>query len=132
MRKSAEPMSGDYPLFGTGPGTFATVFQLYRYSEGVHWEEQVYDDWLEIRITFGWLGFGIMLAALAVTALRGFFPGGLRGLRPLVFFAWMALGGCLLHARFDIPFQIHSILLLFLAICAILLNLGRASGASGR
>ena len=132
MQQAAEPMVRDYPLFGTGPGSFATVFQLYRFSDDVYWSEQAYDDWLEIRITLGWLGFGLLLAALAATALRGFLPGGVRGHRSLVFFAWVALGGCLLHARFDIPFQIHSTLFVFLLICAILLNLGRTPGISGR
>ncbi len=129
LHDSAEPMARDYPLFGTGPGTFATVFQLYRYSDNVYWSEQVYDDWLETRITFGWLGFGLLLAALGVTAVRGFLPGGVRP-RQLVFCAWVALGGCLVHARFDIPFQVHSTLFLFLLICAMLLNLGRGAVAS--
>ena len=30
MYDFARPMAADYPLFGTGPGTFETVFQLYR------------------------------------------------------------------------------------------------------
>jgi hypothetical protein len=123
-------MAGDYPLYGTGPGTYASVFQLYRFSEKVIWFEQVHDDWLETRITFGWLGFGALVAALGVVALRGFFSGGLRGLQPLKFFGWVSLGGCLLHARFDFPLQIHSTLFLFLAVCAILLNLGRGPGDS--
>ena len=125
-------MAADYPLYGTGPGTYASVFQLYRFSENVIWYEQVHDDWLETRITFGWLGLGELLAALAVIALRGFFSGGLRDLQPLKFFGWVSLGGCLLHARFDFPFQIHSTLFLFLTICAILFNLGRGQGNSPR
>jgi len=131
---SAEPMAGDYPLYGTGPGTFATVYQLYRISDETFWPEQLHDDWLETRITFGWLGFALLLAALAGTALRSFMPGGVRGHRHLVVGAWVALAGCLVHARFDYPFQIHSTLLLFLVICALLLNLGRhtAASSSGR
>lgn len=129
LHDSAEPMARDYPLYGTGPGTFATVFQLYRYSDNVYWSEQVYDDWLETRITFGWLGFGLLLAALGLTVARGFLPGGVRP-RQLVFCSWVALGGCLVHARFDIPFQIHSTLFLFLLICAMLLNLGRGTALS--
>jgi hypothetical protein len=38
----------------------------------------------------------------------------------------VALGGCLLHARFDFPLQMYSILLLFLALCAVLFSLSRA------
>jgi NADH:ubiquinone oxidoreductase subunit 6 (subunit J) len=42
---------------------------------------------------------------------------------------WVALGGCLLHARYDFPFQIHSILFLFLVLCAILFTLSHQKAA---
>jgi hypothetical protein len=41
------------------------MFQLYRFSDEVYWPEQLHNDWLETRITFGWLGFLMLLAALA-------------------------------------------------------------------
>jgi len=132
MYVAAQPMAKDYPLFGTGPGTFGTVFQLYRFSDEVYWPEQLHNDWLETRITFGWLGFLMLLAALACVGLRWQVPGGIRGSRRLVVLAWLGLGGCLVHALFDFPFQIHSTLFLFLVICAILFSLGRSSGASRR
>lgn len=128
--ESAEPMAADYPVFGTGPGTFGTVFQLYRYSNATYWPEQLHDDWMETRITFGWAGLILILSALACVALRWFAPGGLRGSRRFVVLAWAGLGGCLLQARFDFPFQIYSILFLFLVICAMLFNFSRRSGVS--
>ena len=30
------------------------------------------------------------------------------------------VGGCLVHAAFDFPFQVHSVLTLFLVLCAVL------------
>lgn len=132
MYDAARPMAADYPVFGTGPGTFATVFQLYRFSNSTYWPEQLHNDWLETQITFGWLGLLLLLAALACVALRWFAPGGIRGGRRLVMLAWLGLVGCLVHARFDFPFQIHSVLFLFLVICAILFSLGRKSGVSRR
>ena len=113
MYAAAQPMVQDYPIFGTGPGTFATVFQLYRYSDETYWPEQLHNDWLETRITFGWLGFSLLLAALACVGLRWFVPGGIRGSRRFVVLAWLGLGGCLVHALFDFPFQIHSTLFYF-------------------
>jgi O-antigen ligase len=130
MYAAARPMAQDYPVFGTGPGTFATVFQLYRYSTETYWPEQLHNDWLETRITFGWSGFLLLLAALGCVGLRWFVPGGLRGSRRFVVLAWLGLGGCLVHALFDFPFQIHSTLLLFLVICAMLFGLSRNAGAS--
>jgi hypothetical protein len=129
---AAEPIANNYPLFGTGPGTFASVFQLYRLSYGEDWPEQLHNDWLETRITFGWLGLGLLLTALAIVGLRGFLPGGIGGCQPLIVLAWIGLAGCLVHARFDFPLQLHSILLLFLVICALLFNLSDSSSASQR
>jgi O-antigen ligase len=132
MYDAARPMASDFPLFGTGPGTFATVFQLYLFSTDTYWPEQLHNDWLETRITFGWLGFGLLLAALACVGLRWFTPGGIRGSRRFIVLAWLGLGGCLAQARFDFPFQIHSTLFLFLVICAILFGLSGSAGGARR
>jgi len=128
---SAKPMA-DFPLFGTGPGTFGTVFQLYLISSSTYWPGQLHNDWLETRITFGWVGMALLLAALACVGLRWFVPGGIRGGRRFVILIWLALAGCLIEARYDFPFQIHSILFLFLVFCAVLFSLSRRSGASRR
>ena len=132
MYEAAKPMAADYPLFGTGPGTFGTVFQLYMISSSTYWPEQLHNDWLETRITFGWLGTALLLAALVCVFLRWFAPGGIRGGRRFVVLIWLSLAGCLVEAIYDFPFQIHSILFLFLAVCAVLFSLGRRSGASRR
>jgi hypothetical protein len=119
MYVDARPMAADYPAFGTGPGTFGTVFQLYRISNETYWPEQLHNDWLETRITFGWTGLLLALAALGCVAAAGFFAP-----RRFAVMAGLALAGCLIHARFDFPLQIHSILFLFLLIAAMLTALG--------
>ena len=125
MYDAARPMARDYPLFGTGPGAFASVFQLYRKSTETYWPAQLHNDWLETRITFGWLGSGLIALAFLAVLVRWFAPGGLHVGRRFMILMWLALGGCLVHARFDFPFQIYSILFLFLVQCAILFNLSR-------
>jgi len=132
MFDAARPMAADYPLFGTGPGTFGTVFQLYLISSSTYWPEQLHNDWLETRITFGWFGTALLLAALACVFLRWVAPGGIRCGRRFVVLIWLSLAGCLVEAIYDFPFQIHSILFLFLAVCAMLFSLGRRSGTSRR
>jgi O-Antigen ligase len=132
MFDAARPMAADYPLFGTGPGTFGTVFRFYLVSTATYWPDQLHNDWLETRITFGWVGLALLLAALACVALRWFVPGGIRGGRRFVFFIWLSLAGCLIEALYDFPFQIHSTLFLFLVLCAVLFNLSYRSGASRR
>jgi O-antigen ligase len=122
---SACSMATDYPLFGTGPGTFATVFQLYRISNSTYWPEQLHNDWLETRITFGWFGLILLLMALGCIVFRWFAPGGIRASKWFVLLAWLGPLGCLVHACFDFPFQIYSILFLFLVICAALFAMTR-------
>jgi len=125
MYEKGRPMAAEYPLFGTGPGTFETVFPLYRFSTRAYWPAQLHNDWLETRITFGWLGSGLIALALVAALLRWFARGGIHGGRRFITLIWLALAGCLVHARYDFPFQIYSIVLLFLVLCAILSNLTR-------
>jgi O-antigen ligase len=125
MYANAAPMARDYPVFGTGPGTFESVFQLYRTSSNTYWPAQLHNDWLETRITFGWAGSVLLIGALALVVARWFFPGGIGAGRRFTFLLWAALGGCLIHARWDFPFQVYSVLLLFLFLCAVLFSLSR-------
>ncbi len=120
MYANARPMARDYPLFGTGPGTFETVFQLYRITTSTYWPAQLHNDWLETRITFGLMGGALIAAAFVLACSRWFTPGVIHGGRRFMLLLWLALAGCLAHARYDFPFQIHSILFLFLIWCAIL------------
>jgi hypothetical protein len=67
----------------------------------------------------------MILLALVTVLLRWFAPNGIHGGRRFVILIWLALAGCLIHARFDFPFQIASIAFLFLVWCAVLFNLSR-------
>ena len=125
MYEAARPMAADYPLFGTGPGTFESVFQLYRLSTDTYWPAQLHNDWLETRITFGCLGSALIALAFVAVVLRWFARGGIHGGRRFIILTWLALAGCLVHARYDFPFQVHSIVFLFLVLCAILFTLTR-------
>ncbi len=127
MYDVARPIAGDYPLFGTGPGSFETVSQLYPRPD-MFWPTQLHNDWLETRITFGWVGSALIALAFVCVLVRWATPGGIHGGRRFVILAWLALAGCLLHARFDFPFQVHSTLFLFLLLCAILSTLTRRTG----
>ncbi|MGO8679062.1 MAG: O-antigen ligase family protein [Limisphaerales bacterium] len=121
----AKPMAEDYPVFGTGPGTFGTVFQFYRKPTEAQWWVQLHDDWLETRITFGWVGCGLIGLAFVTVILRWFGRGGIHGSRRFMVLMWLSLAGCLTQARWDFPFQIYSIVFLALVLCAIAANLTR-------
>lgn len=122
---TARKIAADYPFLGTGPGTFDPVFQMYRSSPDEYWPAQLHNDWLETRLTFGGIGFAAALLALGLVLGRWLLPGDIPVSWTLAGFFWLAIAGCLLHARFDFPFQIYSIVFLFLVLCAILSTFSR-------
>lgn len=130
MYDTARRIAEDYPLFGTGPGTLDPVFQVYRKTTDEYWPAQLHNDWLETRVTFGWLGSAMIGLVFILVLVRNFLPGGVPTGWRLTLLIWIALGGCLLHARWDFPLQVYSILFLFLLHCAMLTTLSRRTLAS--
>jgi len=127
MYKTARIIADENPVFGTGPGTFEHVFQLYRQSLDEYWPKQLHNDWLELLLTFGWVGFSLILVALALIIAHGFRTAGIPASRRFVWLMWLALAGCLLQARWDFPFRVYSVAFLFLALCAVLTTLAKSS-----
>ncbi|MCX6906051.1 MAG: O-antigen ligase family protein, partial [Verrucomicrobia bacterium] len=125
MYERALPMAADYPLFGTGPGTFEPVFQLYRDKTDTYWPAQLHNDWLETLITFGWVGSTLIMLAFLAMLARWFTAGGILGPRRFVMCIWLAMAGCLVQARVDFPFQMHSVVFLFLILGAVLTIVSR-------
>ncbi|MCS7090571.1 MAG: O-antigen ligase family protein [Verrucomicrobiota bacterium] len=120
MYETGRAIAQDYPWFGTGPGTLGTVFQLYRKSPEDYWPAQLHNDWLEYRVTWGRVGLALILLAFGMIWLRYFLPGGVITSWRLWLFYAVALGGCLVHARWDFPLQIPSIQHLVTIHCAAL------------
>jgi O-antigen ligase len=131
MFDTGRRMAADAPFFGTGPGSFRNLFPFYLRAPDEYWPAQMHNDWLETRITFGSVGLGLLLLALGLAAGRWLGTGGLPAGRQFVWLTWCALGGCLVHARFDFPFQIASIVAVFLLLCAVLSCLARPRGDAG-
>jgi hypothetical protein len=119
----ARPMADDCPLYGTGTGTFGPLFQLYRPDPEEYWPAQLHNDWLETLITFGWLGSAMILLAWCLVLGHWFVGGGIHAKATVVALYWAAFAGCLFYARYDFPFQIYSILFLFLVLAAALFSL---------
>lgn len=118
-------MAANNPLFGTGPGSLETMYQLYMHHWDDFWPAQLHNDWLEILATYGIVGFTLILICLGLAVSRSLFPGGIRTSAPFVQLLWIALAGCLIHAAFDWPMECHAVLTLFLVIGAILSCLSR-------
>lgn len=115
--ETAKPMLDDFPWWGSGAGTFSSIYQLYL-KPGQDWAAYLHNDWMEFQITLGKVGLGMLVTGLAVLFLRSWFGQGLPTLRVIPALWWLALAGCLAHARFDFPFQIYSVLFLFVVLAS--------------
>lgn len=119
--RNASQITKDYPIFGTGPGAFQSVYHLYRTEPKEEWHVFVHDDWLETRVSYGWVGFSIVVCNLIVlalwmaTAARRTLPGSFSVC------AAAGLAGALVHAKFDFPFQTYSIFFTFVTISSVML-----------
>jgi hypothetical protein len=119
---NARRMANDYVWWGSGAGTFTSLHQFYL-QPGQIWAAYAHHDWLETRITFGRIGLVLICLALGLIFLRSWIGRGLQILPLLIAYWWLALGGCLVHAIFDFPFQVYSVFFLFSVLAAILLVL---------
>jgi hypothetical protein len=126
--KDAAAMARDYPVLGSGAGTYASLYYLYRGDPNGEWSAYLHNDWLEYRITLGWLGFSLLLGLLTGALFNWFIGSGPPLPTLLAALIWIAMAGCLLHARFDLPFRVYSVAALFLLYCSILSSAGRGWG----
>jgi hypothetical protein len=129
--KNLPEMTRDFYLLGSGPGSFAALYQLYRQGPLEDWAAYAHNDWVELLITFGVFGGGFVILALLAALGRYFRGGGLAA--PPFFYGFVVLGmlGCLAHAVFDVPMEAYSVLFLFIFFCAILSVIGRRGAARG-
>jgi O-antigen ligase len=119
--ENSERIAHDFPLWGSGAGTFLAMYNLYRANPSQRWFAQAHNDYLETRVTLGAIGFFAVLACVILVFAHPLAGRGIPVSGHFIQFLWTAAGGCLLHAKFDFPFQIYSLLLLFLTLCAILM-----------
>jgi len=112
-------MAADHPWLGSGPGTFGPLYGVYRPNASEDWAWYAHNDWLETRITFGLVGIALVLLALMVAVASAFLPAGLPLPGTSIGLVWVGMAGCLIHALYDFPFQIHSVTALFLVLACL-------------
>jgi O-antigen ligase len=115
----------DFPVYGTGAGTFGAVYQLYRTDPEQSWYAYAHDDYLQTVVTYGRVGFTIIMFMLVSILAYWFLARGIPTSELFIAFVWLAAAGCLLHARFDFPLQIYSLQIMFVTLCGILTVLAR-------
>ncbi len=123
-------MMSDFRWLGSGADTYATIQPFYRKSVTEVWTGYAHNDWMEVVITLGAVGAGIVLVllilAMMMPGLQRRFGGGPTGL--MVYF-YLAMGGMLIHALVDFPFQMTALQVEFLFILAAFSTLVRKDSA---
>ena len=105
--KETVRISRDYPVLGSGLGTFAEVFPLYRPASLEKRWGNAHNDWLQLLAEGGPLAFGAMLLLLAATLRRL-----LRRKDPITSAMCAALVAITLQAFFEFPLRMPAIALL--------------------
>ncbi len=122
-------MEADFRWLGSGADTFASVHPFYRNAPTDEWVGYAHNDWLESVITLGVVGTTVLVLMLGLAVLIPWMnrrPGVPTEFAALL---GLGLGGMLLHATWDFPFQIMSLQLEFLFLLAALTTFGRKGSA---
>ena len=115
-------MAQDFAVFGSGAETFAPLYYFYR-KKDPEWNAYVHDDYLETRVTFGTVGFVIILMIFLAVWLVPFFGNGIPAPPEIFLLIGVAMVGILAHAKFDLPFQIYGLHSQFVLLCGVVTSL---------
>ena len=125
----AAPMVLDFPLTGTGAGSFYSVFPSYKTTDVHSFYDQAHNDFLQMTIEYGVPGVSI----LGFLVMFGFYKS-VRALRKrrnsifkgTAFACCMVIIGMLLHMTVDFPLQAFanaSYFVIFLSLSMIISSL---------
>jgi O-antigen ligase len=110
------------PVLGWGLGVFPTVYPQYRSFYTNFFVNQAHDDYVQLLVEMGGLGFAIMLGFLAIVFYRAIpktkewwrDPNGAVALAAL-----LGIIGILVHSFVDFNLQIPANAALFYVLCAV-------------
>ncbi len=128
-RALAKEMLVDYFWLGSGPKSFANLFEFYaqtpKQTKNFY---HLHDDYLEFLISFGVITFSVLILGL-ILVLTYYWWGPTGFKVPWEFHALILVGmaTCLIHARIDFPFQVYSILFYFVSLCGVMTTIRRPS-----
>jgi len=110
------------PVLGWGLGTFPVVYPQFRTFYTNRFVNQAHNDYLQLLVEMGLLGFGTMLWFVATAYTRairkiGDWTGDISGALALA--CVLGLTGILIHSALDFNLQIPANAALFYVMCAI-------------
>ncbi|MEO7741978.1 MAG: O-antigen ligase family protein [Usitatibacter sp.] len=112
----------DYPLFGSGPGTFASTFPRYRPETVVDYFDYAHNDYAQIGAETGLIGLGLMgllVGASLAAALLAQWRRRDPLMRGMAFAAVMGITAMLIHSWTDFNLQIPANASLFMVLLAL-------------
>ncbi len=121
IHRDAFRMFAAHPFFGSGFGTFATVFPHYRVFYDGFFVNHAHDDYLELILETGLAGFAVALWFLVLLYRGGSSRLQRAKLSPEALMSTAALAGCtgiLVHSFTDFNLHIPANAALFYVLCA--------------
>lgn len=115
----------DAPLFGTGLGSFETVYPSYQNLDLRASVEHAHGDWLEVALEAGAFGAALALGAILTfvfAAARSWRRARSKEMRALIAGGLAAAVAFAAHALFEFPFQIPGNSVVFLGVVGFLLS----------
>jgi putative inorganic carbon (hco3(-)) transporter len=112
----------DFPLLGSGAGTFYVVFPKYRGENVVNYYDYAHNDYAQIAAEMGWFGFGIaalLVLASFAAALRAQWTRSDPLARGMAFASLMGMTAILIHSWVDFNLQIPANAQLFVVLMAL-------------
>ena len=113
-------MFSDFPLFGTGLGTFKYAYFLYGKETG--WVNHAHNEYVESLADMGILAFVVFIALLAIivfSLLRMWIARRHPEVKPAVLGVLTAVFAAFFHSFFDFSLRIPANAFLFLALLAL-------------
>ncbi len=122
VANSALAMWKDYPVFGSGLGSFHVVFPRYRGGEISDLNTHTHNDYLEFATETGIVGIallGLLVLLSFLTALRAQIMRHDPLMRGISFGALMAIIALMIHSTVDFNLQIPANALTFMLVLAL-------------
>jgi hypothetical protein len=126
LARDALHIARDYPLFGTGPGTFVFIHPQYQDATFTRKAVLTHDDYLNCLDDYGIVGFAIVLffiVAVTLAFLKPLWADNRWQDRVMVATAFAAWGALLIHSTVDFNLHIPANAMIFFSLIG--LGLGR-------
>ncbi|MGZ5098766.1 MAG: O-antigen ligase family protein [Usitatibacter sp.] len=112
----------DYPVFGSGPGAFYVTFPKYRSERVALFYDYAHNDYAQIAVESGILGFGIIGSFVVLTLLVALAAQWKRRdplMRGMSFACVMGVTALLIHSAVDFNLQIPANAAYFMVLLAL-------------